>query len=55
MANIVMDTTSAIVDPLRQIWVKIVEIVPSLIAAIVVLIVGAFVGVILGHAIKVLF
>ncbi|MDO8628312.1 MAG: hypothetical protein Q7R56_01000 [Nanoarchaeota archaeon] len=54
MANLVMDTTTAIVDPLRQIWLKIVEIVPSLIAAIVVLIVGAFVGVILGHAVKVL-
>ena len=54
MANLVMETTGAIVDPLRQIWLKIVDIVPSLIAAIVVLIVGAFVGVILGHAVKVL-
>ncbi len=54
MANLLYETTAAIVSPLQQIWIKIVEIIPSLIAAIVVLIVGAFVGVILGHATKVL-
>ncbi|MEK6812740.1 MAG: hypothetical protein AABX86_01340 [Nanoarchaeota archaeon] len=52
--NLLSDTAVAIVSPLQQIWVKIVDIIPSLIAAIVVLIVGAFVGVILGHAAKVL-
>ncbi|MDO8556005.1 MAG: hypothetical protein Q7R96_02415 [Nanoarchaeota archaeon] len=54
MANLVADTTTAIVSPLQQIWLKIVDIIPNLIAAVVVLIVGAFVGVILGHACKVL-
>jgi len=53
MANLVADTTTAIVSPLQQIWLKIVDIIPNLIAAVVVLIVGAFVGVILGHACKV--
>ena len=53
MANILSETSGAIITPLQSIWLKIVEIIPNLIGAILVLIVGAFVGVILGHATKV--
>lgn len=54
MANILSETSGAIITPLQSIWIKIVEIIPNLIGAILVLIVGAFVGVILGHATKVI-
>lgn len=53
MANIISDTSIAIISPLQKIWLKIVEIVPNIIGAVIVLIVGCFVGVILGHAVRV--
>ena len=53
MANIISDTSVAIISPLQKIWLKIVEIVPDIIGAIIVLIVGCFIGVILGHAVRV--
>ena len=49
-ADLITDTSTAIIDPLRSIWLKVIEVIPNLIGAILVLIVGAFVAVILGHA-----
>ena len=54
MVNILSETTVAILNPLQAIWLKLVEVLPGLIAAILVLIVGSIVAVILGHALKVL-
>jgi len=47
------ETTVAILNPLQAIWLKIVEVLPGLIAAVLVLIVGSFIAVILGHALRV--
>lgn len=54
MVNMVGETTVAILNPLQAIWLKIVEVLPGLIAAILVLIVGSFIAVILGHALRVI-
>lgn len=54
MVNIVSETTVAILNPLQAIWLKLVEVLPGLIAAVLVLIVGSIVAVILGHALRVL-
>lgn len=54
MANILSETGIAIVGPLQTMWEKIVEGVPSLIGAIVVMIIGVFIAIILGHLVKVL-
>ncbi len=45
---------NAFTDPLAMIANKFVEIVPNLVAAIVILIIGVFVAVILGHALRVI-
>lgn len=54
MVNILSETTVAILNPLQAIWLKLVEVLPGLIAAVLVLIVGSIVAVILGHALRVL-
>ncbi len=54
MVNILGETTVAILNPLQAIWLKLVEVLPGLIAAVLVLVVGSIVAVILGHALRVL-
>lgn len=53
MVNLVGETTVAILNPLQAIWLKVVETLPGLIAAVIVLIVGTFIAIILGHALRV--
>lgn len=52
--NIFSETTTAILSPLQIIWLKTAEVVPNLIGAILVLIIGCFVAAILGHALRVI-
>lgn len=54
MVNIFTETTVSILNPLQTIWLKIVEVLPSLVAAIVVLIIGGFIAAILGHALRII-
>lgn len=54
MVNLISETTVAILNPLQSIWLKVVEILPNLVAAILVLIIGSFIAVILGHALRVI-
>lgn len=54
MVNVFSETTVAILNPLQAIWLKLVDTLPGLIAAILVLVVGSVVAVILGHALRVL-
>ena len=54
MVNIFSETTVAILNPLQVIWAKTLEVVPNLIGAILVLIIGCFVASILGHALRVI-
>ena len=53
MPGIFTETSVAIISPLQAIWVKIIENLPDLVAAAIVLIIGCFVAVILGHALRV--
>ena len=53
MAGILYETTQGIITPLGQIWQSIANQLPGLVGAIVVLILGCFVAVILGHAVRV--
>ena len=53
MANFLGDTSTSIINPLSAIWYSLVEQLPGVVAAVIVLIVGGFVAVILGHALKV--
>ncbi len=52
--DIFVGTTQAITGPLGTIASEFVRIIPNLIAAIIVLIIGIFVAVILGHALRVI-
>ena len=54
MAGFVSETSQAIINPLSEIWVAIVSQLPAIVAAIIVLIIGCFVAVILGHALRVI-
>ncbi len=54
MAGFLLETSQAITNPLGAIWAAIVSQLPSLVAAIIVLIIGVFVAVILGHALRVI-
>ncbi len=54
MAGFFYETSQAITNPLGTIWAAIVAQLPALVAAVIVLIVGCFVGVILGHAVRVI-
>ncbi len=53
MAGFLGETTTSIINPLSAIWYSLVGQLPGIVAAIIVLIVGCFVAVILGHALKV--
>jgi len=53
VAGILTETSSAIITPLGQIWQSISLQLPGLVGAIIVLILGCFVAVILGHAVRV--
>ena len=54
MAGVIGETSSAIINPLSAIWYSIVDQLPGLVGAIVVLIIGVFMAVILGHAVRVI-
>ena len=54
MPGVFTETSVAIISPLQAIWVRTVESLPDLVAAVIVLIIGCFVAVILGHALKVI-
>jgi len=54
VANLITETTIAILNPLQQLWLEAVRVVPNLVGAILVLIIGVFVASILGHALRVL-
>ena len=54
MAGFISETSQAIINPLSEIWVAIVSQLPAIVAAVIVLIIGCFVAVILGHALRVI-
>ncbi|MFH0936187.1 MAG: hypothetical protein V1815_00730 [Candidatus Woesearchaeota archaeon] len=54
MVNIVSDTGSAIISPLQNLWLEIVDVIPSFVAAVIVMIIGVFVAYIIGHAVRIL-
>ncbi len=54
MAGFITETSGAIINPLSAIWVAVVNQLPNIVAAIIVLIIGVFVAVILGHAVRVI-
>lgn len=54
MANLLTETTVAILNPLQQLWLEAVRVIPNLVGAILVLVIGVFVASILGHALRVL-
>lgn len=54
MVNIFTETTVSVLNPLQAVWLRIVEVLPYLIAAIVVLIIGCFIAAILGHALRII-
>jgi hypothetical protein len=53
VAGFLGETTTSIINPLSAIWYSLVGQLPGIVAAVIVLIVGGFVAVILGHALKV--
>lgn len=54
MANLLTETTIAVLNPLQQLWLEAVRVVPNLVGAVLVLVIGVFVASILGHALRVL-
>ncbi|HLC55965.1 MAG TPA: hypothetical protein VJJ23_01900 [Candidatus Nanoarchaeia archaeon] len=53
MADLV-STGTQIISPLYTLWLSFVNILPGLIAAIIVLIIGYFIAIILGHVVRVI-
>jgi len=53
VAGFLGETTTSIINPLSAVWYSLVGQLPGIVAAIIVLIVGGFVAVILGHALRV--
>jgi hypothetical protein len=53
VASFLGETSTSIINPLSAIWYSLVEQLPGIVAAVIVLIVGGFVAVILGHALRV--
>ena len=47
-------TGEMILNPLYTLWIRIVDVVPSLVAAIIVILIGWFIALILGHAVRVI-
>ncbi len=54
MVDFLVSTSEALTNPLISLWLSFVQLLPNLIAAIVILIIGYVVAYILGHAVKVL-
>ena len=54
MASVFAETIQATFSPLSFLWAEIIRVVPDLIGAIIVLIIGTFVAVILGHALRII-
>lgn len=54
MVNIVSETGGAIISPLQNLWLEIVDVIPSFVAAVIVMILGVFVAYIIGHAVRIL-
>jgi len=54
VVNVVSETAVGILTPLQQLWLQATQIVPSLVAAVIVLVIGVFVAAIFGHALRVL-
>lgn len=54
MVNIFTETTVSVLKPLQSIWLEIVRVLPNLIAAIIVLVIGCFIAAILGHALRII-
>ena len=52
MAGFIYTTSRSITDPLGALWVAIANQLPALVGAIIVLIIGVFVAMILGHAVR---
>ncbi|MEK6934364.1 MAG: hypothetical protein AABW46_00640 [Nanoarchaeota archaeon] len=50
----IQETVYGVTSPLGQLWGAFVNVLPSIIVAIIVLLVGAFVAAILGHALRIL-
>ncbi len=53
MVGVIGETTQAIINPLTAIWNAIAGQLPGIVGAIIVLLIGCFVAVILGHALRV--
>ena len=53
MVGVIGETTQAIINPLSSIWYAIAAELPGIVGAIIVLLIGCFVAVILGHALRV--
>jgi len=53
VAGFLGETTTSIINPLSAVWYSLVGQLPGIVAAVIVLIVGGFVAVILGHALRV--
>ena len=54
MVNFFGETSTAIMSPLGAVWNALVNQLPGIVGAVLVLIVGCFVAVILGHALKII-
>lgn len=54
MVNIISETAVGILTPLQQLWLEAFRVVPNLIGAIIVLVIGVFVAAIFGHALRVI-
>ena len=54
MVNLLTETTVAILNPLQQLWLEAIRVIPNLVGAVLVLVIGVFVASILGHALRVL-
>ena len=53
MANGLAETGAVILDPLYRLWLSFSDILPRLVVAIIILIIGYFIALILGHAVKI--
>jgi len=54
VVDFLVSASEALTNPLVNLWISFVNILPNLIAAIIILIIGYVVAYILGHAVKVL-
>ena len=47
-------TGEMILNPLYTLWINVIDVIPSLVAAIIVIVIGWFIALILGHAVRVI-